>query len=176
MRKFLWITFLVPAMLVMVPAESAAQERSGFWFSGGLGWASFGCEGCEGREGGVSGSLSLGTSLSQQLLVGVSSNAWTKSEEGARLTAGTLTATARYYPSATNGLHVAGGLGLGMLEVGVSGFGSARETGLGAVVGVGYDIRMMPNVSVTPYWNGIGMRIAEGNSNFAQFGIGVTFH
>jgi hypothetical protein len=179
LRKFLWITMVLPTLLLVVPATADAQlahTRSGFWFSGGMGYGSFGCQNCEGREGGMSGGLALGTTLNQQLLLGIGTNGWTKSEDGARLTAGTLTASARYYPAAQSGLYVMGGLGLGTIDVGISGFASARETGLGAIVGVGYDFRIMPNVSLSPYWNGVGLRINEGNSNFAQLGLGITLH
>ena len=37
---------------------------------------------------------------------------------------------------------------------GVSDFGSETETGFGALLGLGWDIRVGKNVSLTPFWNG----------------------
>ena len=39
------------------------QTRNGFWFSGGLGYGSLGCDG---REGGLSGGLAFGGTLSDR--------------------------------------------------------------------------------------------------------------
>jgi len=76
------------------------QTRQGFWFSGGLGWGTLGCADCDGRTGGFSGGLSLGGTLSSKVLFGVGTTGWTKSEDGATLTVGTLDARVRFYPSA----------------------------------------------------------------------------
>lgn len=46
------------------------QTRSGFWFSGGLGYGFLGCDGCEGREGGLSGGLASGGTLSDAVQSG----------------------------------------------------------------------------------------------------------
>src|SRR6266550_4130177 len=62
------------------------QLRHGFWFSGGLGYGSLGCQNCSGRTGALSGNISLGGTLSQKLLLGVSTNGWTKSDSGSTLT------------------------------------------------------------------------------------------
>src|SRR5215510_8344338 len=75
------------------------QERRGFWigFGGGYGSASASadCDECGGddREGSFTGFLKLGGTLSPNVLLGVESNAWVKSEEGATLTLGSATAT-----------------------------------------------------------------------------------
>src|SRR5207249_1222133 len=87
---------------------------------------SLGCQNCSGRTGALSGNISLGGTLSPKLLLGVSTNGWTKSDSGATLTVGTLTAAVRFYPSATGGFFMTGGLGLGTVSAGVSGFGQPR--------------------------------------------------
>lgn len=110
------------------------------------------------------------------MLLGAATNGWTKEEGGARLSAGTLTALLRFYPSETGGFFLQGGLGLASLEVSVAGFGSASETGAGAVLGIGYDIRVAPNLSLTPFWNGVGLSFSDGDANFGQLGLGITVH
>src|SRR2546421_2439292 len=102
--------------------------RHGFWFSGGLGYGSLGCQDCDGRTGALSGNISLGGTLSQKLLLGVSTNGWTKSDSGSSLTVAALTAAGRFYPSTTRGFFLTRGLGLRTLRARVSGLGSARQT------------------------------------------------
>jgi hypothetical protein len=60
--------------------------------------------------------------------------------------------------------------------VSVSGFGSESETGAGARLGRGYDLRLARNVSLTPYWNGFAVRSSNVNANVGQIGIGITTH
>ncbi|MGH7446898.1 MAG: hypothetical protein ACREK1_08365, partial [Longimicrobiales bacterium] len=164
----------VGVLMLALPSAADAQmpqARDGFWFNAGLGYGSLGCEDCESREGGLSGGLSLGTTLSSKLLVGVGTTAWTKEEDGARLTAGTLTALVRFYPSASGGLFFVGGLGLGSVEASFGGI-SARENGGAAVLGLGYDYRFRPNMSITPFWNGAGISASDVNTNYGQIGLG----
>ena len=157
-------------------AQGHSQTRQGFWFNGGMGYGSLGCQDCTGREGGVSGGIAIGGTLSQKVLLGAGTNGWTKSQNGTRLNVGTLTALLRFYPSNTGGFFLLGGLGVGQIHTGVSGIGSASETGFGALVGLGYDIRVGQNVSLTPYWNGFAMSSSNSDANVGQLGLGITLH
>src|SRR5947207_12155337 len=78
-----------------------AQVRQGFWFSGGLGYGSLGCDNCGSRESGISGGLSLGGTITPRLLLGVGTSGWTKSDQGATLTVAEVDARVRFYPSRT---------------------------------------------------------------------------
>ncbi len=149
------------------------QHRSGFWFSAGLGWGSLGCQDCGSRTGGLSGNLSLGGTLSNKVLLGVSANGWTKSDSGVTLSVNAITAAARFYPSG-HGFFLIGGLGIGTVSGAVSGFGSSSETGVGALLGLGYDMKIGPKLSLTPYWNGFAMNSSSTNANVGQIGLGVT--
>jgi hypothetical protein len=181
MRALLRTTFaLALGLTALLPLAASAQEqartREGFWFNAGLGYGTLGCQDCSSREGGVSGGVALGGTLSQKVLLGAGTNGWTKSENGATLTVGTVTALMRFYPSATGGLFLVGGLGVGTIRAEVSGFGSDSETGFGALVGVGYDIRVGHNVSLTPFWNGFAMSSSNSDANVGQLGLGITVH
>ena len=101
---------------------------------------------------------------------------WTKSEGGETLTVGTLDARIRFYPSATGGFFLTGGVGLGSISAGVSGLGSASETGLGLLLGLGVDIRVAKNLSFTPFWNGFAVRSSGSDANVGQIGVGLTIH
>jgi hypothetical protein len=43
-------------------------------------------------------------------------------------------------------------------------------------VGLGYDIRVGQNVSLTPYWNGFAASTSNADANVGQIGLGVTVH
>jgi hypothetical protein len=153
-----------------------AQIRDGFWFSGGLGYGSLGCDNCGGsRESGISGGVSLGGTITPRFLLGVGSDAWARSQQGATLTVGTLDARVRFYPSTTGGFFLTGGLGVGSVSAGGSGF-TATETGLGMLFGLGYDVRVARNTSLTPYWSGFAMRNSNTDANVGQVGLAVTLH
>lgn len=180
-RPTLFIASVLAAALAMLAPPLAAQEantqtRQGFWFNAGLGGGSLGCDECDTRTNGISGQIALGGTINERLLLGVSSNGWSKSEDGATLTMGSLTAAAHFYPSATGGFYLTGGLGVASLDLGVSGFGSASSTGIAALLGLGYDFRIGKNVSLSPFWNGIGGNFDEGDANFGQIGVGFTWH
>lgn len=87
-----------------------------------------------------------------------------------------LTALLRFYPNPAGGFYLTGGLGVATIDLGVSGFGSASETGTAALLGIGYDYRISRNVSITPFWNGIGGSFDGGGANFGQIGISFTRH
>jgi hypothetical protein len=168
-----------PAAAVQDPPPAAPENehaRRGFWFSGGLGYGSLGCEDCGSREGGLSGGIELGGSVSQKVLLGAGTTGWTKNEGGVTLTVGTVVALIRFYPSATGGFFLLGGLGLGTIHAEIDGLGSDSETGGGALLGLGYDIRVGRNVSLTPFWNGFAARTSNADANVGQLGLSVTLH
>ena len=183
MRRLVTVAWAVVAAIAIAAQDVHAQmntpARDGFFIGLGLGGGSFGCTGCGDRQSGFSGQLKLGTALNSQWLVGVESSAWTKEEGGARLTHANVSAMAQVYPVATNGFFLRGGVGVSSLEIGVptgSGTVSARETGLGLTAGLGYDVRVGANFSVSPYAT-FGWGDHEGGSaNTFQLGLGVTWH
>jgi hypothetical protein len=120
---------------------------------------------------GLSGGLSLGGKVSDKLLLGVGTTGWAKSEDGETLTVGTLDARLRFYPVVKAGFFVTGGIGLGTIR-----FAGESENGLGVVLGVGWDVRIARNVSVTPFYNGFAMRSSIADANVGQLGVGITIH
>jgi hypothetical protein len=146
--------------------------RSGFWFNGGLGVGSLGCLYCDGgRVNGLSGGLSLGGTLSDRWLLGFGTTGWVRDTTLGTLSVGTADARVRFYPSLYSGFFMTGGLGLGSISL-----GSLTEYGPGAVFGVGWDIRVSRNVSLTPFYNGFAMQSDLVDANVGQLGLGVTIH
>lgn len=179
MKRFACSILLCLTALTLITGSLSAQNpqtRKGFWFNAGFGWGSLGCDNCGDRTGGLSGGLSLGGALSQKFLLGVGTSGWTKEENGARLTVGTLDARIRFYPSATGGFFLTAGLGFGRISASASGFGTVSESGAGALLGLGYDFRVGKNVSLTPYWNGFAVKTENGDANVGQIGLGITVH
>lgn len=155
----------------IAPAQRP-HTRQGFWFNIGLGYASLGCQACGSREGGPTGSLALGGTLSQKVVIGAGTTGWAKSSGDPDLVVGTLTALIRFYPSATGGFFILGGLGVGIIAADITDV----EKGVGALVGFGYDVRVGNNVSITPFWNGFAVNTTNADANVGQLGIGVTLH
>jgi hypothetical protein len=166
----------IGSLAVTTAQAQKAPLRQGFWFSGGLGMGSLGCDNCgTSRENGVSGDISLGGTLSPRLLLGVGTAGWSKSEQGGRLTVATLDARVRFYPWTTGGFFVTGGIGGAQVRESVGNV-SVSESGVGALFGIGYDYRVARNASVTPYWNGFGMKNDRTDANVGQIGLAITLH
>jgi hypothetical protein len=144
-------------------AARPTQARDGMWFNAGLGFGSAGCDGCSSRVNELSGGISVGGTITPRLLLGVTTG-WSRSDT----TLGTLDARLRFYPGVASGFFVAGGVGLG------DAYGN--DFGVGTVLGLGWDLRVASNVSLTPFWNGVLAKSSVTNINVGQVGLGVTIH
>jgi len=69
-----------------------------------------------------------------------------------------------------------GGLGIGSIRADLGDFGSETEVGGGALLGLGYDIRIADNTSLTAYWNGFAARTGDADVNVGQIGLSITAH
>jgi hypothetical protein len=174
-KRIAQLVAVVAAFAATTAQAQHAQTRQGFWFSGGLGMGSLGTQDGTSRENGMSGDISLGETLSPHWLLGVGSSGWSKSEQGGRLTVATLDARVRFYPSATGGFFLTGGIGGGSIRASAGGF-SATDNGAGAIFGLGYDYRVARNTSITPYWNGFAMKSSNNDANVGQIGLAITLH
>ena len=164
-----------PATTEQIPSRPAQgprpQAREGFWFSAGLGYGTLGCQDCFGREDGLSGGLSFGSVVNDRLLFGVGTTGFAKTVLGETFSVGTLDARVRFYPVRTSGFFLNGGIGLGSVS-----YAGDAEFGVGVMLGLGWDIRVGRNVSLTPFWNGFAMSNSNVDANVGQIGIGFTIH
>lgn len=152
------------------------QRRAGFWFNAGIGYGSLGCDDCDGRRGSLSFGLSLGGTISRKVLLGGGMAIWSKDEGIAKTTIVTLDARIRFYPSATGGFFLTGGLGIGTIQIDIDNLGEDKETGVAVLLGLGYDIRIARTLSITPFLNGFGVRNDNADANVGQIGVSVTAH
>ena len=165
------------------------QIRKGFWIAFGPGWGSadLACDGCTGpREGGGSFHIRLGGTLNQKLLLGGDITAWAKEQNGATASVGNVSFIAQYYPMELGGLFVKGGAGFSSIMF-ESGGNTVSGESFGLSAGVGYDIRVGRNISITPIADFLfggsrdlqysGATVVSGVSmNVLTVGLGVTFH
>lgn len=167
------------ALLVLATTASLAaqrpQSRAGFWFHGGIGGGSLGCENCGDRTSGAAAVIALGGTLSRHVLLGGSTHAWARSENGATLTVTAAMAAAHIYPWANGGFHFDVGVGGGTTRLDFDVF-VIEEDGAAGLLGLGYDIRIGNNVSLTPFANIYSIKYDNGSLNVGQVGLGITVH
>lgn len=176
------MTLIRSAALVLLvaalPHWSAAQRpqvRHGVWFDVGIGAGSFGCSDCSGRLSGSTADITVGATLSRHVLLGGSIGTWVRAQDGVTLSQTALTATVRYYPAATAGVHLIGDLGYGDVSVEQSDL-TLSSSGLVGAVGVGMDFRIARNVSLTPFVLASALALDGGSSNVRQLGVRLTVH
>ena len=99
-------------------------------------------------------------------------------------------AVAQWYPQPAGGFHLLGGLGLGMMnEENTDPLSNYKLESVGGALqlGMGYDVRMSRNFSLTPYVNFLGLGGGEPkidgtgvggslSANVVQFGLGFSWH
>jgi hypothetical protein len=115
----------------------------------GYGSASGTCASC--RRGparmGTTASLSLGTSFSSKMLVGIEADAWTQHADATREVLGSINATVRYYDGPDRGWFVLAGAGL-------STYSSWKPLysgrGWGAMLGAGYAVSSWSPLTLSP--------------------------
>ena len=180
-------------LLVASPVFAQGAPRQGFTVSLGLGGgsAAFSYEGSTSdRISGPSGYLRLGGAVSPSLVIAGETHGWTHSEGSVTSRVGYLMAVAQWYPQAFGGFHLLGGLGAGLLTEEDTdptlGY-ELQSVGVAAQLGLGYDVRMSRNFSLTPYMNFLGMGGGEPkfngaglggslSANVVQVGLGFSWH
>ena len=171
--------FILASIIGLFPslagAQSPARTRDGFWFSGGVGFGSIGCDGCNTRRNSLTLAVGAGGTVSRKVLFGASLDAATRSRLGASLTVATVLARLRFYPSLTNGFFLTAGLGLGKVSADATD-GIRSNTGTAALIGLGYDVRVGANASLTPFWNAFSTGALGTNYNVGHLGLGLTIH
>jgi len=95
---------------------------------------------------------------------------------GITLNAGNASFVAYYYPKPAGGFLLRAGVGFSTQRAS-QGTVSTSQTGLGATAGLGYDVRVAANTSITPVFNFVWGHPATGeHQSILQFAVGVTFH
>jgi hypothetical protein len=166
------------------------NTRQGFWIGLGAGFGSVGtdCPSCStDRTSGGAAYLRLGGTLSPILQLGGESDGWFHSSGGVDETLGFASFIANIYPSRTGAFFLKVGIG-GMSYRADDGVAVVTATAPSGTLGAGYDIRVGPNFSLTPFINslatsavsfkvgGITITTEDFKVNLVQIGLGVTWH
>ena len=176
-RCILALTFV--CLLAWPALAQRPQVRQGYWISGGLGYGSLdvACDGCDSdRQSGLTGRLAMGGTLSPHFLIGGDVESWAKEVDGVDILFGHISGVGYWYPRATGGLFVKGGVGFGSLSVDAGPLGESSDRGLALHAGVGYDIRLARNFSVTPIAGVFWVSLDPGDSNTLYIGLNATGH
>ena len=193
MRRLIGTAAALLALASPALAQSAPALRQGFTVSFGLGAGSagFSYEGnSSDRLTGPSGYLRLGGAVSQNLVIAGETHGWVHSEGSVTSRVGYLMAVAQWYPQASGGFHLIGGVGMGVLseeDTDPSAGYTLESVGGALQVGAGYDWRLAHNFSLTPYANFLGMGGGEPkfngsgvggslSANVLQLGLGFSWH
>lgn len=192
MRRFIGTAAALIAFASPAFAQGAPSLRHGFTISFGMGAgsAAFSYEGNDSdRIGGPSGYLRIGGALSPRFVLAGETHGWTHRDGDVTSQVGYLMAVGQWYPSASGGFHLIGGLGGAMISEEDDAPGGYQLESVGGAVqlGLGYDIRMTRNFSLTPYANFLAMGGGEPrfsgvsaggslSSNVFQFGLGFSWH
>jgi hypothetical protein len=162
-------------------ANAAPQVRAQSWFVGlGLAGGSAGIE-VDGldtdREGGFGGSFRAGYAFSEQIGLGLETNAWTKEEDDVTFTFSMAAATLYFYPA--EGLVLRGGVGSGSgnVEIQVPGPDlEADEDGFGFTLGAAYEFRVGRTFALGPQVDFAWMSLDSVDANYVNAGIGFTWY
>jgi hypothetical protein len=173
--------------------SAPSQDRDGYSVSLGLGAGSNGvsCTNCTTtRKNGASGYLRVGKGITPSLMMGVELNGWNKSETAGTASTGMMTAIAQWYPSLTNGFFLKTGAGVGRStaeDKSTVPSNKVESTGFGYQFGLGYDMSIARQWSITPYVNYLATTGANAklngvnanqtmDANYFQYGLGLSWH
>ena len=183
----------IPTFAVLTPNQPLAAQsgsepseqvnrhrRAGFWasFGWGRGSAKRGLDHCGqfcSAEGGVASYVCMGGTVSQKLLLGGEINGVTTTQNnGLESTVSGIGAfVAYFYPVENQGFFLKGGLGMAVYGRSTS---SEGESGLGFTGGVGYDVRLARNFSLTPFGTLTRGSFEGFSTTVWQVGLGFSFH
>jgi len=162
-------------------AQEYTPRRHGLWFLVGAGYGSarIDCDQCNANyDPGLAGTLALGTTLSEHLLVGVESDWWSRDDDGVWTGVGNVSAVGYFFPRRDLGLFLKAGAGVAGFHS--TGFGPDQDQfGFGVIAGLGCEFPVRGGFSLVPmasyHWGHMG---DEGNftglsQDLLQVGIGV---
>jgi len=149
------------------------QKHEGFWIGFGLGVdMSLMEQSDDDPLIGSSGYLCLGGTLNQRVKLGAEAFGWVKEQHDNVITHGNVMFVAMLFPRDDSGVFLKGGIGIAGVTRAVVG-GTASEIrpagGLGTAAGLGFDVRLGRQLSLTPNINWVFQLIeAEDDSLYTN--------
>jgi len=163
--------------------EVRAGGRHGFWLGLGVGAGgeSYDLEPSAGYSEVLyrpTISLRLGGTVSQHLRLGAEVLSWINENGPATESLSSALLVAQFYPAASAGLYLKGGLGIGRNAVDFQdGYGTG-DTGFAGLIGAGYELRLGRRIYLNPVVDLVGHRYDNrlGGSyreRLVNFGLGI---
>lgn len=149
--------------LAAIASDVQAQDRRGFWLGFGVSAGSGSCtqinprvdppvRRCsEARKLGPSGYVSVGGTMSQQVILGVELNGWMSSNPDTVRQYGVISAIVQAFPSRNLPLYVKGGLGVGRYAEDTEGESLLSAAGFSYLIGAGMEIPLRRSMALTPF-------------------------
>jgi len=176
-------------LLGTAPLQAQGRGREGLWGSigAGIGLGGFSCGSCvQGTSTtGAVGFLGLGTPINNNVHLSVEADGWFKNIDGNEIRLRLIGGVVQWYPS-RRGFFLKGGLGYSSAksdQTNASGNPiSVTRTGMGFILGVGYDKQVARSVSLTGMLNFYGGPLEKSdpwtNVSYTVFQalFGVTIH
>jgi hypothetical protein len=193
MRQLATLLTIITLCSTAIAAQDANRPntRDGPWFAFGLGAGNVGadCDNCgTGRTNGPSGNLRAGITVTPGVLLGGELTGWRHSSGGVDKTMGFISGVLIWYPSPGDALFFKLGVGA-MNYTADDGNDKITASAPSGSLGLGYDIRISGDVSVTPYFNTLSsanatFRLNDSSSGFNssiklnlfQVGVGLSWH
>lgn len=189
----LWVTTLL--IVMSLPIDAVAQEtpeglvevreggRRGLWF--GLGFGAGGESYDLQATSQYSDvlyrptiSLRLGGTVSQHLRLGGEVLSWINENGPAVESLNSALFVAQFYPMASTGLYLKGGLGIGRNAVDFRDGYSIGDTGFAGLIGAGYELWIGRRLYLNPVVDLVGHRYDDGRGGsyrerLVNFGLGI---
>lgn len=163
----------ITGLLLLTAAISNTElqgqsRRQGFWIGFGLGGGWNTSDGLDDEQpAGGAAFIRLGGTVSPKVLLGADAMGWSRDLDGSTVTRGHTTFTVMFYPDPVGGFFLKGGVGASWISVSSQILGAtvtATKNGFGTTGGLGFDIRVSDNWSITPAADFLFQAFDAGNN------------
>jgi hypothetical protein len=190
---FVGVTALL--ILMSLPIDAVAQEtpdglvevrdggRKGFWLGLGIGAGgeSYDLQPSVGYSDVLyrpTISFRLGGTVNQHLRLGGELLSWINENGRVVESLSSVLFTAQFYPIASTGLYLKGGIGIGRNAVDFEDGYDTGDTGFAGLVGAGYELRLGRRIYLNPVVDLVGHRYGNGvggsyRERLVNFGLGI---
>ena len=121
--------------------------------------------------------------MTQQVLLGADLSGWARDQSGSTVSRANAVAAITYYPSATSGFYLKGGLGAASASVsgsvttgGATTTVTTTSTGFGTTVGGGYEIQAGSNFFIAPSADILFQTINNHTSSVFLLTVDLMWH
>ena len=167
------------ARAVQAQSPGSSGGHSGFHAAVGVGYGSaqVTCKGCDdSRESSPAVVFRLGGAVNHNVVLSGEVTLYSKEKDGVTGTLGWVNFVTQIYPNTATGFFLKAGVGRGSLQAHTQNTTATiklETTSFGGGIGVGYDLRLGPSFSLTPYADLLFATKSEAKVNAQSTGVDV---